>query len=111
MSPEVALFVRAALLGLLVFAIERVGRRRQARRADLRRTETIVRLPATQHLKTPPLVGRPLQVSVKKDVKQVVVATAKPAQTAVLRLEPRTAPVYVTEKYPFDGHVTEKRAA
>lgn len=117
MSPEVSLLVRAVLLGLLVLAIERFGRRRQARRAELRRMNlTVVRLPATQHLKEPPLVGRPLQVGIKeKRVKQGVVqglaAAAKPAQTAVLRLEPRTAPAYVTEKHHFDGHVTEKRAA
>lgn len=116
MSPEVSLLVRAVLLGLLVLAIERFGRRRQARRAELRRMNlTVVRLPATQHLKEPPLVGRPLQVGIKERVRQGVVqgaaASAKPAQTAVLKLEPRTAPAYVTEKHPFEGHVTEKRAA
>lgn len=110
MSPEVALLVRAALLGLLVFALERFSRRRYERRAELRRT--LVRLPATHPPATSSLVGRPLQVSVKqKHIKPAVTASAKPSQTDILRLEPHTAPVYITEQHPFDGHVTEKRAA
>ena len=105
MSPEVALLVRAALLGLLVFVIERCGKRRQTKRAELRRT--VVQLPPTRYPATPPVTGRPIQVD-------VVRAVAKPAVTApnqreIVRL-PRTAPAYVMER-TLDGHVTEKRAA
>ena len=109
MSPEVALLVRAALLGFLVLAVERLGKRRQAKqvvkRAEAERT--IVRLPMT-HYPDKPLSGRPLQVTVRPCTKasfpQVNSGPAK-----IVQLEPTPAMTPAPKLY--DGHVTEKRAA
>ncbi len=99
MSPEVALLIRAALLGLLVLAIEHFGRRRQAKCAELRRA--LVRLPATQY-------PAPTQLEVVRVVAKPAVAAQ--SRRKIVRLEPRTTPAYITDS-TFDGHVTEKRAA
>ena len=109
MSPEVALLVRAALLGLLVFTLERFGKRRQVRQAakrSVRRAEaerTIVRLPPTLYADEPP-TSRPLQVTARRPNASAVSAPAQPGQAKIVQLEPTPAPIY-------DGHVTEKRAA
>ena len=111
MSPEVALLVRAALLGLLVVAIEHVGKRRQARRAELRRKniQTVIRLPETRYPEKA-LTGRPVQIDVAQTVKASVPVTAQPTQSEILRLEPCSTPPHVMG-HVLDGHVTEKRAA
>ena len=114
MSPEVALLVRAALLGLLVFTLERFGKRRQVRQAvkrSVRRAEaerTIVRLPPTlyaDYADEPP-TSRPLQVTARRRPNaSTVSAPAQPGQAKIVQLEPTPAPKL------YDGYVTEKRAA
>ncbi len=114
MSPEVALLVRAALLGLFVFALERFSRRRQARHAATRNTSvrsagnTI--LPELRYSSPLTLTGRPVQLEMAqskmaqskmaqvKVVQRVSVSATQPAQPDILRFEPRTVPAYVTEK-------------
>ncbi len=111
MSPEVALLVRAALLGLVVLAAERFGKRRQAKRAEAERI--IIRLPATRR-PNEPLAGRPLQVIRPHTNAPTASAQAKPGQAnsepaTIVQLEP-AATMTATPKL-YDGHVTEKRAA
>ena len=110
MSPEVALLVRAALLGLLVVALERFGRRRQAKRAEAERT--IIRLPAARRPEKP-LAGRPLQVTPQTTLRPHTDVTASAQVNAesnkIVRLKSsQTVNTTVTR---CDGHVTEKRAA
>ena len=110
MSPEVALLVRAALLGLLVLALERFGKRRQikrnvrqaAKRAAAERT--IIRLPVTRR-PDEPLTGRPLQVTVRRRTNASTSAPTQAGQVKIVQLEPNPAPEL------YNGHVTEKRAA
>ena len=106
MSPEVALLVRAALLGLLVLAVERFGKRRQTRQAVKRAAaeRTIIRLPVTRR-PDEPLTGLPLQVTVRPRTNASTSAPAQAGQAKIVQLEPSAAPEL------YDGHVTEKRAA
>lgn len=92
MTPELALLVRAVLLGLLVLTFERVSTRAQLKRSEARRTA--VRLPLTLNPVVTPLPGRPIQVSAT----QVAPKPAAPAtgHLKVIRLEPQSD--YVTEK-------------
>ena len=92
MTPELALLVRAVLLGLLVLTCERVSTRLQLKRREARRTA--VRLPATLNPVVTTLPGRPVQVSAA----QVAPKPAAPAtgHLKVIRLE--LQPDYATEK-------------
>jgi hypothetical protein len=85
MTPEIALLIRAALLSLLVLAVERFANHRQVARREARRT--VVKLPATLNPVVTLAPGRPLQVN-----------PAHPAFKAsatehleVVQLEPRRA--------------------
>ena len=94
MSPEVALLVRAALLGLVVLAVERFGKRRQAKRTEQAEAErTIIRLPVTRYSDMP------------RTNASTVSAQANSEPAKIVQLEPNPAPKL------YDGHVTEKRAA
>ena len=115
MSPEVALLVRAALLGLVVLAVERFGKRRQAKRTEQAEAErTVIRLPATRR-PDKPFAGRPLQVTVHPRTNaSTASAQAKSGQAnsgaaKIVQLEPTPAMTPASKLY--DGHVTEKRAA
>ncbi len=97
MTPELALLVRALLLGVLVLSLEHVSKHLRAKRWETRRTA--VRLPATLNPVVTALSGRPVQVSVSEVI-------TKPAPTVplsatghlkIVRLEPR-APDYTAGK-------------
>lgn len=93
MTPELALLVRALLLGLLVLTFERVSKRLQTKRSEARRTA--VRLPAILNPVVRPLPSRPIEVTIVRAApKPIAPATG---HVKIVRLEPQT-PVYVTEK-------------
>lgn len=94
MTPELALLVRALILGLLVLGAERVSRRLQARRDEARRTA--VRLPIKLNPVVTALPGRPVQVSALVVTKPALAAPAT-GHLKIVHLEPRT-PAYVTDK-------------
>ena len=97
MTPEVALLVRALILGALVLTLEHVSKHLQAKRSEARRTA--VRLPATLNPVVTTLPGRPVQVSVSE-----VATTSAPAvplsatgHLKIVRLEPQVS-AYTSDK-------------
>lgn len=95
MTPELALLVRALILGLLVLGAERVSRRLQARRDEARRTA--VRFPIKLNPVVTALPGRPVQVSALEVVTKPALAAPATGHLKIVHLEPRT-PTYVTDK-------------
>lgn len=86
MTPEIALLIRAALLSLLVLAVERFTNHQQAARREARRT--VVKLPATLNPVVTFAPGRPLQVN---PAHPALKASAATGHLEVVQLEPRRA--------------------